>query len=277
MALFDFTFKNLRKTLEFNNSWCWFYLTDGTSNICINGKRLLSYNSDFLSDGKAQVIQHYEENQIPFYEPDYYVVRLYEDLLYDALPYTWHNVSDLMHQCLLNPKVYDLSWDMCWDRLDDSNDYDMLEKCNLRIGNFGGGHMVFPIFRLWRYADEIYIYWNGKREYEANIPYFQEVGEAIFVINHLDFMNEVDDFHRRLMQAMAQRISQLQSHGVPDDEIRQMMKEHEQREQSLEKAMQDKISFNPNFEQDNLENGINLRQLLAENPCEIGIIRVSHF
>lgn len=48
MPLFDFTLRNTTQTLA-ANSPCWYWLTDGSYNICINGKRLLSYHPAILT------------------------------------------------------------------------------------------------------------------------------------------------------------------------------------------------------------------------------------
>ena len=213
MPLFDFTLKNIEQALAFNYaSPCWFWLTDGSYNICINGKRLLSYNPDCLmAEERAQVEQHAAINGLPPHEPDYYIVRLYEDVLSEALPYTWHNVGELAHQCLLNPSVDDLAGEARWNSVILDEDNDLLDKCMFPHGYLGSGYMLMPEFRVWRYADEIYIYWNGNRTNENGIPFFQHTGEAVFVISFDDFIHEVRDFHRRLMAAMAERIRQIQT------------------------------------------------------------------
>ena len=202
MPLFDFTLKNIEQALAFNDaSPCWFWLTDGSYNICINGKRLLSYNPDCLTaEERAQVEQHAAANGLPAHEPDYYIVRLYEDVLSEALPYTWHNVGELAHQCLLNPTVDDLAGEARWNSVILDEDDDLLDKCLFPHGYLGSGYMLMPEFRVWRYADEIYIYWNGNRTNENGIPFFQHMGEAVFVISFDDFIHEVRDFHRRLIE-----------------------------------------------------------------------------
>ncbi|MBH5329883.1 hypothetical protein H9Q10_09420 [Eikenella sp. S3360] len=298
MPLFDFTLKNIKQTLEFNHSSpSWFWLTDGSYNICINGKRLLSYHPDsFTAAEQAQLKQQARKNGLPFCEPDYYIVRLYEDLLYDALPYTWCNVGEIEHQCLLNPTVHRLADKKHWDNPILDEDIELLEKCMFRYGNFGSGHMLMPEFRVWRYADEIYIYWDGRHKNEHGVPYFRHAGEAVFVISHRDFMREAYDFHHRLMNAMAERIRQIQT-GFPDFypvvqdmvdkdgtpvgettyDLAGLLAEHRKREREWEQALQNKNAGNPNFEQDNLRAGIHLRQLLADHLRTVDIIRITGF
>ena len=298
MPLFDFTLKNIEQALAFNYaSPCWFWLTDGSYNICINGKRLLSYNPDCLTaEERAQVEQHAAANGLPAHEPDYYIVRLYEDLLSEALPYTWHNVGELAHQCLLNPTVDDLAGEARWNSVILDEDNDLLDKCLFPHGYLGSGYMLMPEFRVWRYADEIYIYWNGNRTNENGIPFFQHTGEAVFVISFDDFIHEVRDFHRRLMAAMAERIRQIQTDfpnfypvvrpivhqdGTPAGEtvydLAGLLAEHKEREQELNQALQKKWPIHPDFEQANLRAGINLRQLLADHPHPIDIVRITSF
>lgn len=117
MPLFDFTLRNTTQILA-ANSLCWYWLTDGSYNICINGKRLLSYNPAILTaNERVQWKQQAAAGSLHAYEPEYYVVRLYEDVLAEALPYTWNNVSEMQHQCLLNPTVYRMVSEECDDKL----------------------------------------------------------------------------------------------------------------------------------------------------------------
>lgn len=82
MPLFDFTLRNTAPTLVANPDPCWFWLTDGNYNICINDKRLLSYNPKILTaNERAQWKQRAATGSLHTYEPEYYVVRLYEDVL----------------------------------------------------------------------------------------------------------------------------------------------------------------------------------------------------
>ncbi|UOP04736.1 DUF5984 family protein [Conchiformibius kuhniae] len=276
MPLFDFTFKNLEKTLESNHLLGWFYLTNGAYNICINGKRLLSYNPDIWTADAKIVAEQYDNGFSPEI-PDYYVARLHEYVLSFALPYAWQNVSDLIHACLLNPKVYDLAraqWAEKLQRHDQA----------MRYALFGGsfGYMGMPVFRLWRYADEIYLYWNGNETDGEGVPYFQHRGEAVFVMAEADFIREVEDFHQRLMTVMAERIYEVQTRYP--DAYRQMKVDnqtiwdrHQYYQSSLNRAMRHQRLFPTDFEQKNLAAGIDLRKMLAENDYPIEIIRVNHF
>ena len=233
---------------------------------------------------------------MPAHEPDYYIVRLYEDVLSEALPYTWYNVGELAHQCLLNPTVNDLAGEARWNSVILDEDDDLLAKCLFPHGYLGSGYMLMPEFRVWRYADEIYIYWNGNRKNENGIPFFQHTGEAVFVISFDDFIHEVRDFHLRLMAAMAERIRQIQTdfpdfypvvrpivhqNGTPSGEtvydLAGLLDEHKEREQEFNQALQKKWPIHPDFEQANLRAGINLRQLLADHPHPIDIVRITSF
>lgn len=72
MPLFDFALRNTAPTLVANPDPRWFWLTDGNYNICINGKRLLSYNPATLTaNERAQwkqqaVCTHTNQNIMSF-------------------------------------------------------------------------------------------------------------------------------------------------------------------------------------------------------------------
>ena len=286
MPLFDFTLRNTAPTLVANPDPYWFWLTDGNYNICINDKRLLSYNPKILTaNERAQWKQQAAAGGLHAYEPEYYVVRLYEDVLAEALPYTWNNVSEMQHQCLLNPTVYRMVSEECDDKLLFHEDKSLYDKCHPYCGQFGSGYMVLPEFRLWRYADEIYIYWNGNGKNPHGISWFQQTGEAVFVMDPGTFIREVEDFHHRLMNAMAERIDQVQDYCIRHPDIPAaaifdyafVVADHERRRQSFDKALRCKKSANPDFERDNLNAGIHLRQLLAEYPHVVEIVRAVDF
>lgn len=286
MPLFDFALRNTAPTLVANPDPRWFWLTDGNYNICINGKRLLSYNPATLTaNERAQWKQQAAAGGLHAYEPEYYVVRLYEDVLAEALPYTWNNVSEMQHQCLLNPTVYRMVSEECDDKLLFHQDKSLYDKCHPYCGQFGSGYMVLPEFRLWRYADEIYIYWNGNGKNPHGISWFQHTGEAFFVMDAGAFLREVKDFHCRLMNAMAERIGQVQDYctrhpDIPASAIFDyafVAADHERRRQSLGQALRHKQRANPDFERDNLNAGIHLCQLLVEYPHVVEIVRAVDF
>ena len=99
------------------------------------------------------------------------------------------------------------------------------------------------------------------------------------------FMREVEDFHYRLMNAMAERIDQVQDYctrhpDIPASAIFDyafVAADHERRRQSFDKALRCKKSANRDFERDNLNAGIHLRQLLAEYPHVVETVRVTDF
>ena len=286
MPLFDFALRNTAPTLVANPDPRWFWLTDGNYNICINGTRLLSYNPATLTaNERVQWKQQAAAGGLHAYEPEYYVVRLYEDVLAEALPYTWNNVSEMQHQCLLNPTVYRMVSEECDDKLLFHEDESLYDKCAPHCGQFGSGYMVLPEFRLWRYADEIYIYWNGNEKNWQGVFCFQQTGEAVFVMDAGIFIREVEDFHYRLMNAMAERIDQVQDYctrhpDIPASAIFDyafVTAEHERRRQSLGQALRHKQRANPDFERDNLNAGIHLCQLLAEYPHAVETVRVTDF
>lgn len=242
-------------------------LTDGSYNICINGKRLLSYNPDCLTaEERVQIEQHAAANGLPAHEPDYYIVRLYEDVLSEALPYTWHNVGELAHQCLLNPSVDDLV-EARWNSVILDEDNDPLDKCMFPHAIWAAAICLCRNFVCGVMPMKFIFIGMVNCTNENGIPFFQHTGEAVFVISFDDFIHEVHDFHRRLMAAMAERIRQIQTDfpnlsvrrpivhqdGTPAGEtvydLAGLLAEHKEREQGLNQALHKKWPIDPDFEQ----------------------------
>ena len=84
---------------------------------------------------------------------------------------------------------------------------------------------------------------------------------------------------------MAERIAQVQDCCTRHPDIPASVifdyafvaAEHERRRQSLDKALRHKQRANPDFERDNLNAGIHLRQLLAEYPHAVETVRAVDF
>lgn len=284
MPLFDFTLKNLAATARFNHRLSWFWLTDGSNDICINGRRLLSYHPAPLTDGPEEEAAYLAEcraNGLPPYQPDYYVVRLYEDVLSEALPYVQADVPPLLHELLLRPQAYRIWEEAYYDT--DTADFPPA----LPVGGFGGGHMVMPAFRVWRFGGEVYIYRDGSLNNEAGLPWFADTDETVFVLPHKMFMDEVADFHRRLMNAMEARIAEIADLQEQQPEIARavdygaatvaenlalLRAEHQKRCRSLEQALAQAAP--PRFQPTAAET-LRLEQLSADYPHALTPVAVS--
>lgn len=288
MALFEFTLRKLNATMEFNSSWSWFWLTDGSYNINLGEVKLFTYNAKTALKwvSKEKQLEYEEKTGMSYNEPDYYVVRLYEDLLDDALPYTLESVSELAHSLLINRNALEKArdyWDNLLEPLNDENRDELWQKyedCSegINSGSLGSGYMALPETDIWRYQDNVYLYWNSTGKDGDNDDWFETPLQGICVIPFKQFIDEVYDFHERFMDAMQKRIEEIQPHFITQKyhySYEELLKEHSNRKKSLV----DSLANGPNkvnhaiFEQSNLENGIDLRELLKTTPTpELHII-----
>lgn len=279
MALFEFTLKKLDATLKFNDCWSWFWLTDGSYNINLGTVKLFRYNKKTIQKWASLKKQRRIEQKqgIPYNEPDYYIVRLYEDLLDDVLPYTLESVSELAHQLLINPLALKRAreyWDDILELPNKNRDeqWKLYQNCSSGVmsGNLGGGYMLLPQTSIWRYQQNVYLYWDSTCVDEEYDDFFASSLQGIYIIPFEQFLAEVHDFHYRFMQAMEERIQKIKPYFIKQHNYSydDLVKEHTSRMKSLERSLKSEIPkrYTEQFEEINQSVGINLKKILEESP-----------
>ncbi|MFF1821019.1 DUF5984 family protein [Kribbella sp. NPDC058245] len=183
----------------------WFGLTDGWYWIELGDVRLLRFAADY---------------DIPYV--DYYVVRLWEDLL-----------------ALLPAAVEEVPADLLGFLESDGSDWKDVESeaADAAIDCWSDRSLNFsylresPSLRCWRIGDHLTLDWNAP----AN---FAEPRALRTTVTVADFVTAIDELHTTLMAAMESRITDVEATpplGV-DIDLPNLRREHQDRAQWLTRA-----------------------------------------
>ncbi|WP_278262665.1 DUF5984 family protein [Nocardia sp. AG03] len=198
----------------------WFGLTQGHYCMDIGGVGLLKYTQDHSTrDARSWV--------------DYYVVRLWEDLL-AVLPSALEPVpEDLAHFFAANSAHWVDTDDPRTDAATDAYGLRWTDTAHLRYG---------PSFRWWRTLapeDTITVAWHHPLDPDGEIE-FSAPPSGRRTIPTTEFLAAVTDFDRRLLDAMRERIDQLTETGVAEGielDIPALIEEQAQRRTWLPRAL----------------------------------------
>lgn len=208
---------------ETHPSLHWFGLTDGCYWIEVNGQELLRY-ADATGEEHPYV--------------DYYVARLWEDLL-TMLPFLCEPVpDDLSSFVSSDPRQ--------WREPD--GDEEHFDEARTAAGDWHAEHSldlgylrVSPHLRCWRTAvadtDEAILSWTHQADLDIRFTAPTE-GEVTIPFDQL--VDAITGFHWRLMAAMDQRVTRLECAGTPADvdlDLPQLRREHQYRVRWLDRAL----------------------------------------
>ncbi|MGW4830343.1 DUF5984 family protein [Amycolatopsis japonica] len=194
----------------------WFGLTDGWYWIDVNGHKLFHHPSNTVAGKPAPV--------------DYYVARLWEDLL-EMLPSVLEPVpADLVDRMTRDHDAW------CEEAVEDAEAaLDWYSSHFMYTGYLA----TSPRVVLWRsIADQnmITVDWRHTAEHglDCTVP---RQGQAS-VPTEL-FLRAVEEFNRELIDAMGRRITEIEARGPnPDTHLEQLRQEHRQRSRSLAATLQ---------------------------------------
>lgn len=185
----------------------WFALTEGWYWIEVDGHEL------FRLDG---------DGDMPY--ADYYVVRLWEDVLgmaADVLDPVPDELVWFIEREDVTVPVGDLP-EACWTALDWHAGHTL----------YTGPLRVAPLIRMWRRAgerDEVIVTWRHPEDDEV-ICAASRSGRA--ALSTSEFVNAVEAFGRQVISAMEERIVELEGRGVPagvELDLEQLRAEHVRR------------------------------------------------
>jgi hypothetical protein len=206
----------------------WFALTDGWYCIDLDGHEVLRY-----SERTVQELRRDSDGTQPHPYVDYYVVRLWEDMI--AL------VSDAMEP--VPPDLVDLAADTSpdWAWLD-TPEAEAAMTWHSAGYLYTGYLRVAPHVRLWRTVigedDTVTVTWEQQTDPEGVIEFAgPQSGRVTMATN--EFLTAVIELDRALFAAMDQRIRELEaSDPVPDVEldVEQLRREHRDRATWLQRA-----------------------------------------
>ncbi len=192
----------------------WFELTDGWYWIAAGQAELFRYHHELI---EATLRDHHGERwtaslaEMPYV--DYQVVRLWEDIL-DTLPAILERVPLQLAQ-MLGPDGTWIAWERRVQALVDAELVDWTLS-NLATGWWWQRYLDSAYLRAgpytWFWCDEtnVHIQWDNRTCDLDGMPAW-EANQGIFSLPTAQFLNEVRSFDARLMQAMGERVAQIQA------------------------------------------------------------------
>lgn len=245
MALFEFSLTPLEKVSGWGPlasssklSLSWFGLTQGCYSIDLPGTRIFQLSRMYLESAPDQ-----ETDQGAHADCiEYYVVRLWEDLL-QLLPEVLLEVPDWAYDLISTPEAQvrwleSLSWVL------DADDDELYELYSQATHWFGfrkldtGYFIEGPRVWLFNHRGAIHLSWDNSGPVEASVQRWS-ASSGVFSLPIDGFLNEVDSFDRRLMSAMAERVSLVRSDNLfpcMEIDLDGLLIEHEKRTKELARA-----------------------------------------
>lgn len=253
-SLFDFHLINTIDIVQTGLSWFW--LTDGFYWMNIDGQKLFENSEEALcyweKEGYTYPKHDYQKCM------DYQVVRLWEDMI-EILPTIIQPVPKEFHQLLSQSLAKigadsDLFYDYV-DSINETPEYKANDKyfdkpfyldghrlCTMHIG-------LSPIIYLWRYRDSnednMHIAWDFTQTITTDSG--KEIPVWSATIGHLEmpyesFMQEFNDFHNHLMEAMTLKIVEIESNPELQALLHEdydLRKEHSERIESVDRQFKE--------------------------------------
>jgi len=228
--IFDFTLDPIENVYPWGDpedlKIHWFALTQGNYRLKVGNDYLLNYTNDFH---EYLTEKHPQNTQPKNTCVDYYVVRLWEDIL-DILPDVLEPVpKELQHFLELGYENYKalneraLDWqefeikngankDRTWSILELATNW--LNNCWLDSGYI----LYSPKIWIWSDENDVVINWDNSEIKIENI-YVWTATKGNYRINKNDFINEVREFNKHLFDEMKERVETI-CQNWKNDEIK---------------------------------------------------------
>lgn len=220
----------------------WFGLTDGWYWMHVGTEELFRYTDDILARWEHPT-NHNED--LPYV--DYYVVRLWEDLL-AMLPHVLEPIPHSVRE-RLEIGVQTITWrDQMMDRLSRDTDdvldstYDLLDRATswldhrwLDVGYLQHGPRIW----FWSDGQMIFVHWDNRAiQSEGMSVWTATEGTMMFPLQV--FIDEVRAFDQRLIQVMNDRVAAVQRHWSRPDvqiDLPGLLQEQQDRGKWMERAL----------------------------------------
>jgi len=240
MPLFDFSLRSLPDVAPWDRENTprlhWFGLTDGTYSIEAGQSRLFQYTPQFL--------EYLATDPARGDCVDYYVIRLYEDLL-QLLPDILQSIPIEAH-LLISDVEKQRAWVERMRHIFEAAETPELENLHneasmwFHYRQLDAGYLTqCPKIWFWRFDDQIFIRWDNEARQRDGIPVWTATAGEYSMPTEI-FLAEVDSFHFRLMKGMSERIQEIRERNpIPHVQINldELIQEHIKRKQSLARAL----------------------------------------
>lgn len=215
--LFDFRLRPLEEIHPWGNppdlSLSWFGFTDGFYRLKVGPEFLLNYSDEFIAYGSEQYPNVYSG---PFI--DYYVVRLWEDVL-DMLPDILQPLPIELSNFFKGSKTAWFEWEnYAGNWVDHQSDEDeAMDVFELAVWWQRARHLSSaylqnaPNIWMWSMGDDVIVSWNNTDIRHEGVRVWS-AGQGHYCLSRSHFLNEVRAFHNRLMSQMGERVEDVCHH-----------------------------------------------------------------
>jgi len=251
MPLFNFSLKPIKECEPFGTTpdlrLHWFGLTDGFYYLKAGEVEILRYTPEIMQEGAKK---GWQTQQLPY--PNYYVIRLFEDLL-EILPAIFKEVPAEVARYVANPEkqqhleqIYQ-TWLSKVDlqKHDQQQVKDIYDVATTSIIWWNNRHLSSyhlqkgPHVWFWRTGEQVHIRWDCSGKSEEGVPFWtSESGE--YSLPFQEFQAEVEDFNERFIGEMRERVeAACREWPLPEVKIdlENLKAEQIQREGSLREAL----------------------------------------
>jgi len=256
-VLINFTLAPLEKVRPWGEpgdlSLHWFGLTDGEYWIEVGESTLFEYREHARNGGARYC--------------DYQVVRLYEDLM-EMLPYILEPVPAPLVPYISgeSAKAWQKAYGDWCERDDDVLDPDHLGEIADAAVSWSGKRRLDSAYlspsaniAIWSDRERVHIEWDNRDRYFDGRPAWSALVGS-YQMPRDQFIEEMQSFHVRLMEQMAERIDQVVARGLPtgiEIDVPGLIREHEQRARPLDAV----LKFDPRTDWQQTESAI--REILS--------------
>lgn len=277
MPLFNFSFKPIEECEPFGTApdlnLHWFGLTDGFYHLKVGEVEVLRYTPEIMQEGKKK---GWRPQQLPY--PDYYVVRLFEDLL-EILPAVFEEVPAEVARYVTTPEKQQ-QFDQMYQNWLSQTDSESLEpqqeqviediaEVSIRWWHnryLSSAHLQKgPHIWFWRTGEQVHIRWDSSGKSEEGVPFWTSASGE-FSLPFQQFQAEVKDFLERFIGEMGQRVeAAYQEWPLPEVKIdlEDLRASQIQREGSLREA----LAIKPETDWDKVISAIKqIEEYAAKNP-----------
>lgn len=256
--IFDFTLDPIEKVYPWGNpedlEIHWFALTQGSYRLKVGNEYLLNYTSDFIN--------HLSEKYPEFNQPrntlvDYYVVRLWEDIL-DIIPALLEPVPKELQHFLysgykniqaLNERAVDWEEAKVENGANEDQAWHTFELATDWLNNrWLDSAYLSPSARIWVWSDEndVVISWDNS-EVKVGEIYVWAAIKGNYRISKNDFIKEIQEFNKCLFDKMEKRVKTICQNWKNDKikiDFEQLKSEQKNRAAWLELTLKNKRKTN---------------------------------
>jgi hypothetical protein len=212
--LFDFHLCPLEEVQPWGKSpglsLSWFSFTEGFYRLQVDSEFLLNYSDEVVNYWAKQFPNIYRDSFV-----DYYVVRLWEDIL-DMLPNVLEPLPSELLKFFENDKNAWFQWEsdaLNW--VENQSDEDRaLETFELaaswqRVRSLDAAYLQnSPRIWIWSSEESVILSWDNTDIVLEGIQVWSAT-QGHYIYGRDEFLNEVCAFHNRLMSQMAERVESV--------------------------------------------------------------------